>query len=178
MSDFGSNGGGGSDAGQQSGASTGEGGARRVYTERLRVTGSELWGKLRQLLHEGNVRRLIVRSDDEHVLIEIPVTVGVVGLVLAPFAVAVGAIAAMVTHCTIEVERVEEEGHGVSESAAPGGASRAAAEYQPVAEPLSTGTAEKAAGGPKSETAGAGAEKEVASEEKADAAKKRRRRTT
>jgi hypothetical protein len=80
-----------------------------VRTERLRVTGGDLWGKLRQLAHEGNVRRIIIRGSDERVLIDIPVTAGVVGVVLAPFAVAIGAVAALAVRCTIEIERVEEE---------------------------------------------------------------------
>ena len=79
-----------------------------MRTERLRVTGGDLWGKLRQLVHEGNVRRIIIRGSDERMLIDIPVTAGVVGVVLAPFAVAVGAVAALATHCTIEIERLEE----------------------------------------------------------------------
>ena len=80
----------------------------RVRTERLRVTGGDLWSKLRQLVHEGNVRRIIIRGGDERILVDIPVTAGVVGVVLAPFAVAVGAVAALAVRCTIEIERVEE----------------------------------------------------------------------
>jgi hypothetical protein len=78
-----------------------------VRTERLFVTSGDLWGKLRQLVHEGNVRRIIVRSHDERVLIDIPVSIGVVGAVLAPFAVAMAAAAAVATRCTLEIERVE-----------------------------------------------------------------------
>ena len=80
----------------------------RVRTERVRVTGGELWSKLRQLVREGNVRRIIIRGSDERLLIDIPVTAGVVGVVLAPVAVAIGAVAALAMHCTIEIERVEE----------------------------------------------------------------------
>jgi Domain of unknown function (DUF4342) len=92
----------------------------RVRTERLRVTSGDLWGKLRQLVHEGNVRRIIIRGSDERVLIDIPVTVGVVGAVLAPFAVAVAALAAVATRCTIEVERVEQEAPAAEADAATG----------------------------------------------------------
>jgi len=63
--------------------------------------------KVKQLLHEGNVRRIIVRSDEGRTVIEIPLTVGLVGIVLVPVWVAIGAIAALVTDCTIVVERHE-----------------------------------------------------------------------
>lgn len=63
--------------------------------------------KVKELLHEGNVRKIIVRDDEGHVLLEIPVTAGLVGVVLAPWLAAVGAIAALVTRCNISVERRE-----------------------------------------------------------------------
>ncbi len=72
--------------------------------EEFRVTGSELLGKVKQLVHEGNIRRVIIKQDDR-VIVEFPLTVGVVGALLAPMLVAVGAIAALVAECTIVVER-------------------------------------------------------------------------
>jgi hypothetical protein len=119
---------------------------RAERVERLRVSGNELWSRLRQLVREGNVRRLIIRDDEERILVEIPMTVGVVALVLAPFAVAIGAIAALLTRCTIEIERLEEEAR--AGSAARGGASRLDAEHHPVAEPLSAPPTAKAAESP------------------------------
>lgn len=78
-----------------------------VRREELHVSGQDLVDKVKQLLHEGNVRRIIVRSDEGRTVIEIPLTVGLVGIVLVPVWVAIGAIAALVTDCTIVVERHE-----------------------------------------------------------------------
>ena len=74
-------------------------------TEEIHVTGEELLAKARQLVHEGNIRRLIIRNEAGHTLIEIPLTFGVVGAALLPVWAAVGAIAALATDCTIVVER-------------------------------------------------------------------------
>jgi hypothetical protein len=74
-------------------------------TEEFHVTGEELLAKARQLVHEGNIRRLIIRNETGHTLIEIPLTFGVVGAALLPIWAAVGAIAALATDCTIVVER-------------------------------------------------------------------------
>jgi hypothetical protein len=62
--------------------------------------------KLKEVLHEGNVRRLIVKKDED-VLAEFPLTAAVIGAVMAPVLAAVGAIAAIMTNCTIEIERTE-----------------------------------------------------------------------
>ena len=77
-------------------------------TEEFKVNGEELLGKVKQLINEGNVRRLIIKGKDGRTIIEIPLTIGVVGIVLAPVLAAVGTIAALVTECTILVERVEK----------------------------------------------------------------------
>ncbi len=77
-------------------------------TEDFKVKGDELVAKLKELLHEGNVRRVIVKNDEGNTLIEIPLTIGVVGALLVPVWAAVGAIAALVTDCTITIERREE----------------------------------------------------------------------
>ena len=85
---------------------------RRVagkYTEEFSIHSDELVKRVKELLHEGNVRRIIVRDEEGHVLLEVPVTAGLVGAVLAPWLAAVGAIAALVTRCNISVER--REGH-------------------------------------------------------------------
>ncbi len=76
--------------------------------ERHRVTGETILAKVRELVHEGNVRRLIIRNDDGRVLLEMPLNVGVVGAVLAPMWAAIGAVAALVKDCSIEVEREPE----------------------------------------------------------------------
>ncbi len=76
-----------------------------VRTEEFRVNGEELLAKIKQLVHEGNIRRVIIKDKDGKVLIEFPLTFGVVGLVLAPTLAAVGAIAALVTEATVVVEK-------------------------------------------------------------------------
>ncbi len=63
--------------------------------------------RVKELLHEGNVTRVIVKDDAGKVLLEIPATVGVVGAVLVPWLAALGVVAALVTNCSIVVERRE-----------------------------------------------------------------------
>lgn len=75
------------------------------HTEEFHLTGDELLAKVRELVHEGNIRRLIIRNEAGATLIEIPLTVGVVGAALLPVWAAVGAIAALATDCSIVVER-------------------------------------------------------------------------
>jgi hypothetical protein len=77
----------------------------KVTREEYTVSGSNLVDRVRELLHEGNVTRVIVKDDMGKSLLEIPATVGVVGVVLAPWLVALGVIAALVTNCKIVVER-------------------------------------------------------------------------
>ncbi len=77
----------------------------RTFWETIKLQGGELLDKVRQLIHEGNVRRIIIKQGDRSVA-EFPLTVGVVGTVLAPVLAAVGALAALLTDCSIEVERV------------------------------------------------------------------------
>ena len=75
------------------------------YTEEFKVKGEDLLKKVKGIIDEGNVRRIIVKNKDNKILVELPLTVGVVGAALAPLLAAVGAIAALVTECTIVVER-------------------------------------------------------------------------
>lgn len=77
--------------------------------EEFKVRGEELVEKVKQLIHEGNVRRLIIKDENGKVYLEIPVTFGVIGALIAPMLAAVGAIAAMVAHFEIEVIRTEEK---------------------------------------------------------------------
>jgi hypothetical protein len=77
--------------------------------ERYRVAGEKLLSKVRELLQEGNIRRITIKNDEDKTLIEIPLTIGVVGAALFPVWAAVGAIAALVTDCSIEVERHEKD---------------------------------------------------------------------
>jgi hypothetical protein len=73
--------------------------------ETFQVTGEELLAKVKELIKEGNVREITIKNKKGESLIVLPLTIGVVGAVLAPPLAAVGAIAALVTECTITVER-------------------------------------------------------------------------
>jgi len=75
------------------------------HHEQFKVRGEKLSERVQEVIHEGNVSRIIVKQSDGHIIIEIPVTVGVIGALLAPAVAAVGAIGALVAHCTIEVVR-------------------------------------------------------------------------
>lgn len=73
--------------------------------EEFRVNGEELLKKVKELIEEGNIRRITIKNKEGRAIMELPLTVGLVGAVLAPALAAVGAIAALVTECTIAVER-------------------------------------------------------------------------
>lgn len=73
--------------------------------EEFKVKGEDVIRTVKRLVAEGNVRRIIIKNKDGKSLVEIPLTIGVVGAALAPMLAAVGAIAALVTDCTIVVER-------------------------------------------------------------------------
>jgi hypothetical protein len=77
-------------------------------TEEFTVNGEELVAKVKALINEGNIRRIIIKDVEGKTLVEFPLTIGVIGAVLAPILAAVGAIAALVTKCTIVVERRED----------------------------------------------------------------------
>ncbi len=74
-----------------------------------RVRGEALVAQVKGLLHEGTVRRLVVKDDDGHTVMEIPVVAGVVAAVVAPVLTAVGAVAALANHWRIEVDRTAEQ---------------------------------------------------------------------
>jgi hypothetical protein len=73
--------------------------------EEFKINGEDLLGKIKQLINEGNIRRITIKNKDGKSIIELPLTLGVVGAVIAPALAAVGAIAALVTECTVVVER-------------------------------------------------------------------------
>lgn len=87
--------------------------ADRVRTEEFRVDGDQVIAKVKELVNEGNVRRIILRTEDGKDLIEVPLTIGVgvvgVGVLVAPVLAAIGAIAAIVARLSIVVERVEDK---------------------------------------------------------------------
>jgi hypothetical protein len=76
--------------------------------EELKVVGKDLAEKVKALIHEGNVRRLIIRDEKGHTFMEIPVTLAAVGAIVAPLLAALGALAGMVAKFTVVVERVPE----------------------------------------------------------------------
>lgn len=82
----------------------------KIRFEEYKVTGDELVHKVKQLVHEGNIRKIIIKTEGGNTLLEFPLTVGVVGVVLLPMWAALGAAAALISDCTIAVEKVEEPG--------------------------------------------------------------------
>ena len=82
-----------------------EGNGGEPKKERFKVAGENLLSRVKELIREGNVRRITIKNDEDKTLIEIPLTFGVVGAAIFPVWAAVGAIAALVTDCSIEVER-------------------------------------------------------------------------
>ena len=78
--------------------------AEQKTPEKFKVQGSQIIDQVKRLIHEGNVRRIII-SHDDRTIVEIPLTFGVVATALAPELAAVGAVAALVTECAIEVQR-------------------------------------------------------------------------
>lgn len=81
----------------------------KTYTEEFEFKGEELLTRIKELAHEGNIRRVIIRNEEGRNLIDIPLTFGIVGALLAPQLAAIGAIAALLSRGTIVVEKVKEE---------------------------------------------------------------------
>lgn len=77
-----------------------------IRRERHKVTGEKLLQTVKRLVHEGNIRRITIKDEDERTIVEIPLTIGVVGALLLPAWVALGAIAALAANLTLEVEKV------------------------------------------------------------------------
>jgi hypothetical protein len=73
--------------------------------ESFKVSGDELMSKIKEIIREGNARRIIIKNEKDETIVEFPVTIGAIGAVLAPVFAAVGVIAALVTDCTIVVEK-------------------------------------------------------------------------
>ena len=81
---------------------------KKVRTEEFSVSGDALLDKIKELLKEGNIRRIVIKNEEGRTLIDIPLSVGVVRALIKPKLAAVGAIAAMVSHGTIVIEKEEE----------------------------------------------------------------------
>lgn len=77
--------------------------------ESFKVSGDEILSKVKEIIKEGNARRIIIKNEKEETIIEFPLTIGAIGIVLAPIFAAVGTLTALATHCTIIVEKREPE---------------------------------------------------------------------
>ncbi len=77
-------------------------------SEEFKLDGAEIINKIQELIHQGNIRRIIIKNEDGKTLIEIPLILGLVGAALAPVLAAVGAIGALVAKLSIVVEKTEE----------------------------------------------------------------------
>ncbi len=90
----------------------------KVTVEEFKISGDVLVAKIKELIAQGNVRRIIIKNEEGHTLIEIPMTVGVIGGVISaalfPVVAAVGVIGAMVAHLTVVIERQEESGQSTN----------------------------------------------------------------
>jgi phage-related minor tail protein len=80
----------------------------KIYEE-LKVVGKDLADRVAELIHEGNVRRVIIKDDKGNTFMEVPLTVAAIGTIIAPVLAAVGTLAGMVAHFTIGVERTAEK---------------------------------------------------------------------
>lgn len=82
--------------------------SEKIRREEFEISGERLLEKVKELVHEGNVRRIVIKNEEGVSILEFPLTLGVVGAVFVPVWAAIGAVAAFVTKCSIVVERVEE----------------------------------------------------------------------
>jgi hypothetical protein len=80
----------------------------KTFTEEIKVSGEQLVETVKKLVHEANIRRIIIKNEKGNSLLEIPVSVATVGAIFLPVVAAVGAIAALVTHCTIVVVKEKQ----------------------------------------------------------------------
>jgi len=84
-------------------------------TEEFTISGDEVVAKVKELINEGNVRRLLIKNEEGRTMLEVPLTIGVIGAALLPVLAAIGAAAAIATRCTIVVER-EDAPQGTGEA--------------------------------------------------------------
>jgi repressor of nif and glnA expression len=79
--------------------------------ESFKVTGDEILTKVKEIIKDGNARRIIIKNEKDETIMEFPLTIGAIGVVLAPLFAAIGTLAALATNCTILVEKkVNNEG--------------------------------------------------------------------
>ncbi len=77
--------------------------------ESFKVSGDEILTKIKEIIKEGNARRIIIKNEKDETIMEFPMTIGAIGVVLAPLFAAIGTIAALATNCTIIVEKKSNE---------------------------------------------------------------------
>lgn len=82
---------------------------QKVRTEEFQVNGEAVVSKIKELVHEGNIRRITIKNEQGTTLVEIPLTLGVVGAILLPVWAAIGAIAALAARLTIVVEKEDDQ---------------------------------------------------------------------
>jgi hypothetical protein len=82
--------------------------AGKTKTEEFKLSGGDILNKIKEIIHEGNIRRIILKDEEGRVFMEIPLTVGIVGAAFAPILAAIGTIAALVSKLTIVVEKIEK----------------------------------------------------------------------
>ena len=81
----------------------------KEYKEEFKVSGEEVLKKVKELIKEGNARRIIIKNEKGEEVMQIPLTVGAVGAIFAPVLAGVGAVAALLTKCTVVVVKVEKD---------------------------------------------------------------------
>jgi hypothetical protein len=81
----------------------------KEFKEEFKVKGEDLLRKVKEIIHQGNIRRIVIKNTEGKSIVEFPLTFGVVGAVLAPVLAAVGAIAALASDYTIEVYKTDEK---------------------------------------------------------------------
>ncbi len=91
----------------------------KVTTEEFKVNGEAIVGKVKEIIREGNIRRITIKNEEGKTLLEIPLTLGVVGGLLMPTLAAIGAIGALIANLSIRVERVEKHEVAEEEKATP-----------------------------------------------------------
>lgn len=81
----------------------------KTWKEEFKLNGEEVLSKIKELINEGNITRILLKNEKDEVIMEIPLTFALVGAILAPIFAAIGAAAALLTKCTIVVERRGEK---------------------------------------------------------------------
>lgn len=82
---------------------------QKVHTEQFELQGEQIVAKIKDLVRQGNIRRVTIKNEDGKTIVDFPLTIGVVGALLMPQLAALGAIAALITNCTLVVERADDE---------------------------------------------------------------------